>query len=105
MRSALPFAVLLVLALAILAVPAGAAEKPATVLPAAPHLPALTPAPIFMSQYVCTCEVEDPCTVPPQFVLLGGLCDEGQGCQCSGQYNAQGCLTGYNFQCTGSSDS
>jgi hypothetical protein len=34
-----------------------------------------------MTQYVCTCEVLDPCTVPFGFVLIGGLCDEGAGVQ------------------------
>jgi hypothetical protein len=105
MRKALPLAALFVLALAVFAMPAMAAEEPAVTLPAAPHLPALTPEPIFLAQYVCTCEVEDTCTMPPQFVLIGGFCDEGQGCRCSGQYNAQGCLTGFTFECTGSSDS
>lgn len=105
MRNTLPLAALFVLALAIFAVPAVGAEKPANILPAAPLSPTMVPQPTFLAQYLCTCEVEDPCTFPPEFVLIGGFCDEGQGCQCSGQYNAQGCLTGYNFQCTGSSDS
>ncbi|HEX9940444.1 MAG TPA: hypothetical protein VGG03_00395 [Thermoanaerobaculia bacterium] len=105
MRNAKPLAALFVLALAVFAAPAVAAEEPTVTMPAAPVLPTSMPAPIFMSQYVCTCEVEDPCTVPFGFVLIGGYCDEGQGCRCSGQYDAHGCLTGYNFECTGSSES
>lgn len=104
MRNAKPLAALFVLVFAVFAVPAVAAEEPAVILPAVPDLPAWTPEPIFMSQYLCTCEVEDPCTVPFGFVLIGGYCDEGQGCRCSGKYNAQGCLTGYDFECTGSSE-
>jgi hypothetical protein len=105
MRNAKPLAALFILVLAVFAVPAVAAEEPTVTMPAAPVLPTSMPEPIFMAQYLCTCEVEDPCTVPFGSVLIGGYCDEGQGCRCSGQYNAQGCLTGYNFECTGSSES
>jgi hypothetical protein len=105
MRTAKPLVVLSVLLLAIFALPAVAGEEPIVGAPAAPALTPLMPEPIFMAQYLCTCEVEDPCTVPFGFVLIGGHCDEGQGCRCSGQYDNNGCLSGFNFECTGSSES
>ena len=113
MRNAKPLGALFVLVLAVFAMPAvsalpaTAAKAPTITQPAAPvsAWPASTPVPIFMAQYVCTCEVLDPCTVPFGFVLLGGLCDEGQGCTCSGRYDSHGCLTGSDFQCTGNSES
>ena len=105
MRNAKPLAALFALALAVFAIPAVAAEAPVLARPAASVLPSSMPEPIFMSQYVCTCEVADPCTVPFGSVMLGGLCEVGQGCTCSGIYNRQGCLVGSNFQCTGSSES
>ncbi|HEX4959302.1 MAG TPA: hypothetical protein VF173_00590 [Thermoanaerobaculia bacterium] len=104
MRNAKVLATLFVLVLAVLAVPAVAAEAPAVTPPAASVLPAPMPAPIFMSS-LCTCEVSDPCTVPPGFILIGGFCADGQGCRCTGHYNAYGCLSSYDFECTGNSDS
>lgn len=105
MWNAKPRAALFVLVLAVFAGPATAGEEPTVAAPAAPALTTSIPEPIFMAQYLCTCEVEDPCTVPFGSVLLGGYCDEGQGCRCSGQYDANGCLSGFTFECTGSSES
>ena len=103
MRTVKPLAALFVLLLAVFALPAVAAEEAVVTEPEAPALTPSMPEPLFMTQYLCTCEVEDPCTVPFGFVLIGGFCDEGQGCRCSGQYDNHGCLTGYTFECTGGS--
>ena len=84
------------------AVPARAAEPvvaaPAAVVPvAAPAeapdvAPVLTPAPLFMTDYLCTCEVYDPCTFT--FTMGGRFCPVGAGCTCHPQVGRNGCVTG-----------
>jgi hypothetical protein len=65
---------------------------------------AAAPAPTPEATYICTCEVVDPCD-PFTFIMLGRVCEVGQGCQCSIQTGRNGCMTSFSIQCTGSSES
>ena len=44
-------------------------------------------------------------TDPFTFIMLGRVCEVGQGCQCSITTGRTGCMTSYSIQCTGSSES
>lgn len=76
----------------------------ALLLLALPLAAAPAPAPTPEATYICTCEVVDPCE-PFIFIMLGRVCEVGQGCQCSIQTNRKGCMTSYDIQCTGNSES
>lgn len=54
--------------------------------------PALNPAPRFMTNYLCTCEVYDSCT--NTFILGGRLCPVGDTCTCHAQTGRDGCVSG-----------